>query len=95
VSIEGRTGELSDGSVTLPEFSDVLVYLQDAIREGLESDAVRSYLRRMGFSVDEYSPTSHRLDGYGNVPMAEARRIRLESAERLEEDLRRSVAAEG
>lgn len=95
VTVEGRTGELSEDTVTLPEFSAVLVYLQDAIREGLKSDAVGSYLDRMGFSVDDYAPTTHRIDAGPKVSKRKARRIRLEHARRLEEDVRRAVAAEG
>jgi gamma-glutamyl:cysteine ligase YbdK (ATP-grasp superfamily) len=92
VRIEGETGRVTDDAVVLPEFDSVIEYVNDAIREGLASDAVRSYLERMGFDVAAYDPISHELTGSRSVTPAEARQFRLEHAERLERDLRRARA---
>ncbi|MDS0293566.1 glutamate-cysteine ligase family protein [Halogeometricum sp. S3BR5-2] len=86
--IDGETGSVSDEMVVAPEFDAVLKYVDAAIEEGLESEAVRSYLDRMGFDVDAYSPVTHEIDGRETVSPEEAREIRLEHAERLERDVR-------
>ncbi|WP_339102597.1 glutamate-cysteine ligase family protein [Haloterrigena salinisoli] len=90
VRIDGRDGRVTSETITLPEFDAVLEYVHAAIRDGLESDAVRSYLERMGFDVDAYEPITHELAGRGRIDPAEARGIRLEYAERLERDVRRA-----
>ncbi|WP_440765020.1 glutamate-cysteine ligase family protein [Natronorubrum sp. DTA7] len=95
VRIEGDTGGLQDETIVLPEFDAVLEYVNDAVRDGLESDAVRSYLERMGFDVDAYEPISHDLDGQGPVDSETARQLRLEYAERLERDVQRSTPMYG
>jgi hypothetical protein len=88
VRIEGEKGRLTDCEVVLPEFDAVLGYLRDAVREGLGSDDVRSYLERMGFDVDGYGPMTEEIGEHGVVTREKARRIRLEYADRLERDVR-------
>ncbi|ELZ19450.1 glutamate--cysteine ligase [Haloterrigena salina JCM 13891] len=90
VRIDGQEGRVTDETITLPEFDAVLEYTHAAIREGLESDAVRSYLERMGFDVDAYAPLSHEIGGRRRVGPDAARELRLEYAERLERDVRRA-----
>lgn len=90
VRIDSQKGRVTDETIVLPEFDAVLEYVDAAIREGLESDAVRSYLDRMGFDVDAYEPITHEIAGRGRIDPDEARRLRLEYAERLERDVRRA-----
>ncbi|WP_411968053.1 glutamate-cysteine ligase family protein [Haloferax sp. YSSS75] len=89
--IEGERGSVTDDTVVLPEFDQVLRYVDAAIEEGLDSEAVRSYLDRMGFDVEAYSPVSHEIDGRETVTPAEARELRLRHADRLERDVRSAV----
>lgn len=86
--IEGEKGRVTDEEVVLPEFDAVLGYLKDAVREGLASGSVRSYLRRMGFDVDRYGPVTEEIGEHGAVTRDEARRLRLEYADCLERDVR-------
>jgi carboxylate-amine ligase len=91
VRIEGESGRVSDDAVVLPTFDSLVGYVDDAIREGLDSGAVRSYLDRMGFDVDAYAPTSHELVEQHPLSPEEAREIRLDYAARLERDVRRTT----
>jgi len=86
--IEGRAGHLSDDAVVLPAFDAVEEYVERAIRDGLADDSLRAYLDRMGFDVDAYEPLAADLGGDGELTPAEARELRLECAERLEDDVR-------
>ncbi|WP_135364321.1 glutamate-cysteine ligase family protein [Halosimplex halophilum] len=90
VRIEGDRGRIGHDEVVLPEFDAVIGYVNDAIRDGLASSSVRSYLDRMGFDVSAYDPVSHEIDGRATVSPAEARDIRLEHADRLAADVRRA-----
>jgi len=67
VRIEGRTGSVTEDAIVLPEFDAVIEYVTAAIREGVASDAVWSYLDRMGFDIAAYEPVSHEIDGLGPV----------------------------
>ena len=95
IRIEGESGAVTTDEVVLPEFDAVIEYVNAAIREGLASDAVRSYLERMGFDVATYDPMSHEIDGRGPVGLEEARQLRLEYAERLERDVRQARTVVG
>jgi glutamate---cysteine ligase / carboxylate-amine ligase len=87
VRIEGDMGGVTEEAIVLPEFEVVLEYVTAAIQEGVASDAVRSYLDRMGFDVESYEPVSHEIDEREPVSPEEARRLRLEYATRLERDV--------
>jgi hypothetical protein len=89
VRIEGSEGFITDHEVVLPEFDSVLGYLDAAIDDGLGSRAVRTYLDRMGFRVNEFEPVSGEMAGEGPLDGETARRLRLEHARRLESDLGR------
>jgi len=95
VRIEGDTGRVTDEEIVLPTFDAVIEYVNAAIRDGLASDAVRSYLERMGFDVGAYEPIAHELAGRGPVDREDARRLRLEYAERLEDDVRQAPTVTG
>jgi gamma-glutamyl:cysteine ligase YbdK (ATP-grasp superfamily) len=96
VRIEGHAGEVSTDSVVLPAFETVLEHVDDAIRRGLESDAVRSYLDRMGFEVGAFDPITRDIGGRAPIGPEAARQLRLDYAERLERDIHhaRSVNAD-
>lgn len=96
VQIEGKTGGWTEDTIVLPEFDAVLEYVNEAIRDGLNSDAVCSYLDRIGFDILAYEPTTHELDSSGTLSDADARKLRLEHARRLEQDIQRtqSVASD-
>jgi glutamate---cysteine ligase / carboxylate-amine ligase len=76
----------ADG-ITLPSFDTACDLAEMAMHDGLDAEAVSSYLDRMGFSVDEYQPISPRIDGRQSVSRREARALRLEYANRLEADV--------
>jgi hypothetical protein len=95
VRVEGERGGLVGDDVVLPEFATVLGHVDDAIEEGLASAPLRSYLRRFGFDAAAYDPTSADLDGRETVTAAEARRLRLDHAARLERDVRRARSVVG
>lgn len=87
VRIEGDRGRVTDEAIVLPEFDALLEYVDAAILEGVASDAVWSYLDRMGFDVGTYEPVSREIDGREPVTPDEARQLRLEYATRLEQDV--------
>jgi len=90
VRIEGETGRLTEDAIVLPEFSAVQEYVERGIRNGLSSNAVCSYLERMGFDVSRYDPLTHEFDAGEDLTAAETRELRLEYADRLERDLSRA-----
>ena len=88
VRIEGTEGRITADTIVLPEFDALTEYVQVAIRDGLQAPKVRNYLERMGFDVDSYQPISHEIERSDEISTEEARQIRLEYADRLEEDVR-------
>ena len=92
VRIEGDRGYRSDTEVVLPEFDALVEYVNAAIRDGLDSMAVRAYLDRMGLDIGAYEPTAAEFAGRDVVSPAEARQLRLEHARRLEADVRQRTA---
>ncbi|WP_436910046.1 glutamate-cysteine ligase family protein [Halosimplex marinum] len=89
VRIEGDRGRVGSDEVVLPEFDAVIGYVNDAIRDGLDSASLRAYLDRMGFDRSAYDPVAHEIDGRATVSPEAARDIRLEHADRLAADVRR------
>ncbi len=80
-------GHVTADGVRLPAFETACDYAEAAMLDGLESDAVARYLDRMGFSVDDYHPIATRIDGRQYVTKSDARDLRLEYANLLEEDV--------
>ena len=87
VRIEGETGAVTDEAVVLPEFETVRRHVDRAIRTGLSSSALRSYLTRMGFDVSAFDPLTAEFDA-GTLTPADARDRRLRHADRLEQEVR-------
>ncbi|PSQ95137.1 MAG: glutamate--cysteine ligase [Bacteroidetes bacterium SW_9_63_38] len=79
-------GDFNDGEMILPSFDTVATHVDLAIRDGLDSDRVCSYLDRVGFDVDAYTPFVNTFD-CAPIPKSAARRVRLESAEQLRADV--------
>jgi len=91
VRIEGDRGYRSDTEIVLPEFDALVEYVNAAIRDGLDSVAVRAYLDRMGLDISAYDPTTAEFAGRDVVSPAAARQLRLEHARRLEADVRQQT----
>ncbi len=87
VRIDGDIGELTDDRITLPAFDTVLNYVEKAIHDGMGSAELTAYLKRMGFSVQEYEPLSQKIDGGDHASLDEARQIRLRYGELLRRDV--------
>lgn len=77
-----RTNEIG-----IPPFSELREISEEAIKEGVGSLRVQDYLTTMGFDVTRYHPISDRIENGWTLPQDEARRIRLEYAELLKEDV--------
>ena len=88
VRIDGTEGRVTGETIVLPEFDALTEYVEAAIRDGLQSPKVREYLERMAFDVSSYRPISHDIGGTDEVSTDDARRLRLEYADRLEADVR-------
>ncbi len=82
-----HTGAVSETELVLPEFETACDLAEAAIDDGLESGAVAHYLDRMGFSVADYHPLSMQIGGRQYVPKVDARELRLEYADVLEDDV--------
>lgn len=87
VRVDGRTGEVTDDGIALPEFDALHDYVDEAIHDGLESANAAGYLERMGFDVQGYDPATRRIDGRQYVSPNEARELRLQYADLLERDV--------
>jgi gamma-glutamyl:cysteine ligase YbdK (ATP-grasp superfamily) len=94
VRIEGSEGAITDDAVVLPEFEHVIDALNAAIRDGLADDGVRTYLERLGLDPGAYDPITHGIGDQNLVDGAGARRLRLAYADRLEQEVRRTVSAD-
>jgi gamma-glutamyl:cysteine ligase YbdK (ATP-grasp superfamily) len=95
VEFGGERGRVTDERVVLPEFETVLGHVDTAVREGTADRSLRSYLERMGFDVPAYSPVTHELAGPDTISVEQARRLRLDHADRLARDVRRRRAVSG
>ena len=96
LQIGGTTGRVTDERITLPRFDALCEYVDAAVREGLADDAVRSYLDRMGFDTGAYEPLSREVGGPERIDTETARQLRIDSARRLERDIRQrsSISAD-
>ena len=86
-----ETGPLDEAGVhadciRVPEFPELWELGEEAIRWGLGSERVRTYLERMGFDPADYRPIAAQIQGPGRLRESEAAKIRLEYAERLRAD---------
>jgi hypothetical protein len=92
--------------IRVPPFEDLADLTTAAIEHGLDSPAVWTYLEGMSIDPREYRPISAEIERRSSISVPEARRIRLEYADRLEDDVEtlldgtelrrsRSVSTEG
>lgn len=72
--------------IRIPAFDDLLRITAAAMEHGLNSSLVWDYLEAMSLNPRDYSPIADDIDHHP-VSVAEARRIRLEYADRLERDV--------
>ncbi|ERH08409.1 MAG: glutamate-cysteine ligase family 2(GCS2) [halophilic archaeon J07HX64] len=96
VRVEGDTGRVTDDAVVLPEFEAVQGYVRTAVRTGLSSPSLRTYLDRMGFEVSAFEPLTREFDTDGDLSPERTRELRLTFADRLAEEVRtnRPVSAD-
>jgi gamma-glutamyl:cysteine ligase YbdK (ATP-grasp superfamily) len=73
--------------IRIPEFDDLTQLTAGAIERGLDSPAVWEYLKAMSIDPRDYQPISTEIDNHSSISVAEARRIRLDYADRLERDV--------
>ncbi|MFH5801193.1 glutamate-cysteine ligase family protein [Haladaptatus sp. CMAA 1911] len=93
VHIEGDSGRITDDVIVLPEFDTVLQHVDAAIRDGVSSKLLRTYLERMTFDVAAYDPLSEQEDSRDRISPAAARKLRLDRAESLEQDVKQTVGS--
>ncbi|WP_049998163.1 glutamate-cysteine ligase family protein [Halococcus sediminicola] len=74
--------------IRVPAFEDLTELTTAAIEDGLDSPAVWTYLERMSIDPREYRPIAAEIERRSSITVPEARRIRLEYADRLEDDVR-------
>ena len=72
--------------IRIPAFGDLRRITAAAMEHGLNSSIVWDYLEAMSLNPRDYHPISDEIDHHP-VSVAEARRIRLEYADRLERDV--------
>ncbi|WP_049998713.1 glutamate-cysteine ligase family protein [Halococcus sediminicola] len=82
-------GEPSVGPqrIRIPAFDDLTQLTAAAIERGLDSPAVWDYLEAMSIDPRDYQPISTDISHESPISVTEARRIRLEYADRLERDV--------
>lgn len=73
--------------IRIPAFDDLTQLTGAAIERGLDSPAVWEYLEAMSIDPRDYRPISAEIGHQSSVSITEARRIRLEYADRLEHDV--------
>jgi hypothetical protein len=90
VRIGDGPAHVNDREIALPAFDTVMGHVDAAIEAGLSSNALRSYLRRMGFAVNAYAPIADTSLPDTPISPAESRQLRLDYARRLREDVARA-----
>jgi hypothetical protein len=81
--------------IRIPAFDDLTQLTAAAIERGLDSPAVWEYLEAMSIDPRDYQPISSEIGHHSPISVAEARRIRLDYADRLERDVENlSISAE-
>ncbi|MCU4926970.1 glutamate-cysteine ligase family protein [Halobacteria archaeon AArc-dxtr1] len=85
--IDSGAAGISPEAITLPAFEPLCELVEAAMHDGMHSDPVVDYLERMGFPTAEFHPLSSQIDGRQFVTKADACDLRLEYADRLEEDV--------
>jgi hypothetical protein len=84
----GRPGVYPD-QIRVPEFATLEELSQQAIQFGLESKPVEIYLQKMGFDTSKYEPVSPEFRGPPVIEKSLARKLRLEQASNLKQDIGR------
>lgn len=82
----GENAGINGGTVTIPPFSDLRDLTREAIIEG-RTPAVETYLDGMGIDSSRYTPISEKITDPDRIDHDRARKLRLQYAERLREDV--------
>ena len=82
----GQPARRTEDEIVIPPFETVTDYVYEAIREGLDSTALRSYLERMGFDIGAYEPLAADIESREISP-SEARQLRVAYATDLHNDV--------
>lgn len=82
----GDSGIWTD-RIGIPAFARLQKLSASAIVDGLNSQEVRTYLTTMGFDLSQYQPLSEQIQTDETISIQEARKLRLEYADRLESDV--------
>lgn len=80
---------VDDEKIILPRFDRLEELSKEASLEGLMSDEVSNYLKKLSFNLDQYNPLTENLSDKNNLELEEARELRLKASKILEEDLER------
>jgi gamma-glutamyl:cysteine ligase YbdK (ATP-grasp superfamily) len=86
--IIGESGVWAD-QIGIPSFARLRKLSASAIVDGLNSGEVRNYLTTMGFDLSQYQPLSEQIQAGQTISIEQARKMRLEYADRLESDVAR------
>lgn len=89
-SEEIEFGESSsiENSIILPRFNDLADISEDAAEKGIGSRKVREHLEGVDIDTERFDPLSSRIEKEKDeIDMDEARRLRIEAAKILEDDV--------
>jgi hypothetical protein len=84
---------VSNDRIGIPVYADVQQLSDTAIEQGLNAPSVRKYLETMGFDIPRYHPLSDQIYAAETISDDYARRVRLEFADLLEQDVRQLLSA--
>lgn len=85
-SVNVGTPGVRPEEIGIPPFNELRAITMTAMNEGL-SKRVRQYLDTMRFNSDQYEPITEEIAGEYHISADDARRIRLEYADRLRRDV--------
>lgn len=85
-SIEIGDPGIKTDHISIPPFAELHQIIEEAINQGLHSVKVREYLDTMTFDSTRYQPITDQIYGAEKLHEDEAKKIRLEYAQKLHED---------
>ncbi|EMA36818.1 hypothetical protein, partial [Halococcus hamelinensis] len=86
-SVEVGEPGIDTDRIRIPAFEELLQLTAAAMEDGLQSPVVWEYLEAMTIDPADYRPIADEIDRHSPISVADARRIRLEYADRLERDV--------
>ncbi|WP_227378083.1 glutamate-cysteine ligase family protein [Haladaptatus halobius] len=85
-SVNIATPGIRPEEIGIPTFAELRAITATAMNDGL-SERVCQYLTTMRFDINQYKPLTEEIVGDYRISAAEARKVRLEYADRLRKDL--------